>query len=286
VTQEEIVFLKKKAVERRIDIINMIFKAKSGHTGGSLSAVEILVVLFYKIMRIDPKNPKWEDRDRFVLSKGHSAEVYYSILADLGFFPKKELENYCKYGSMLTGHPTTKVPGVEVNTGALGHGLAVGIGMAIAGKMDKKNYKVYVLMGDGELDEGSVWEAAQIAAHYQLDNLIGIVDRNRLQITGDTEEVLKLENLVDKWAAFGWQVIQVDGHNIEELVQTFKEIPLVDKKPHLVIARTIKGKGISFIEGDKSWHHRVPSDEEYKRALAELRQQLREVVRHVEEGSL
>ena len=285
-TQEELIFLKKKAIERRMDIINMIYKAKSGHTGGSLSSVEILVILFYKIMRINPKNPRWEHRDRFILSKGHSVEVYYSILADLGFFPKEELENYCKYRSMLTGHPTTKVPGVEVNTGALGHGLAVGIGMAIAGKMDNKDYRVYVLMGDGELDEGSVWEAAQIAAHYQLDNLVGIVDRNRLQISGDTEEVLKLENLVDKWASFGWQVIQVNGHDIEELVRVFERIPLVEKKPHLVIARTVKGKGISFIEGDKSWHHRVPNDEEYEKALEELRQQLKEVVRYVGENSL
>jgi len=277
VTQEELIFLKKKAIERRMDIINMIYKAKSGHTGGSLSSVEILVTLFYKIMRINPKNPRWEHRDRFILSKGHSVEVYYSILADLGFFPKEELENYCKYRSMLTGHPTTKVPGVEVNTGALGHGLAVGIGMAIAGKMDKKDYRVYVLMGDGELDEGSVWEASQIAAHYQLDNLVGIVDRNRLQISGDTEEVLKLENLVDKWTSFGWQVIQVNGHDIEELVRVFESIPLVEKKPHLVIARTVKGKGISFIEGDKSWHHRVPNDEEYEKALEELNQQLKEV---------
>lgn len=276
-TQEELIFLKKKAIERRMDIINMIYKAKSGHTGGSLSSVEILVTLFYKIMRINPKNPRWEHRDRFILSKGHSVEVYYSILADLGFFPKEELENYCKYRSMLTGHPTTKVPGVEVNTGALGHGLAVGIGMAIAGKMDKKDYRVYVLMGDGELDEGSVWEASQIAAHYQLDNLVGIVDRNRLQISGDTEEVLKLENLVDKWTSFGWQVIQVNGHDIEELVRVFESIPLVEKKPHLVIARTVKGKGISFIEGDKSWHHRVPNDEEYEKALEELNQQLKEV---------
>jgi len=286
VTQEELIFLKKKAIERRMDIINMIYKAKSGHTGGSLSSVEILVTLFYKIMRINPKNPIWEHRDRFILSKGHSVEVYYSILADLGFFPKEELENYCKYRSMLTGHPTTKVPGVEVNTGALGHGLAVGIGMAIAGKMDNKDYRVYVLMGDGELDEGSVWEAAQIAAHYQLDNLVGIVDRNRLQISGDTEEVLKLENLVDKWASFGWQVIQVNGHDIEELVRVFERIPLVEKKPHLVIARTVKGKGISFIEGDKSWHHRVPNDEEYEKALEELRQQLKEVVGYVGENSL
>ena len=274
-TRQELIRLNKKSIERRIDIINMIYKAKSGHTGGALSSVDIIVSLFYKIMKYKPENPEWSDRDRFILSKGHSVEGYYSVLADCGFFPKEELKNYCRYESMLTGHPTTKVPGVEVNTGSLGHGLAVGIGMAIAGKMEHKSYKVYVLMGDGELDEGTVWEAAQIASHYKLDNLIGIVDRNRLQITGDTEEVLKLENLKDKWQAFGWLVNKVNGHDIQELVTAFESIPIVEEKPHLIIAETVKGKGVSFIEGDKSWHHRVPNDEEYKKALEELNQQLK-----------
>lgn len=274
-TRQELIRLNKKAIERRIDIINMIYKAKSGHTGGALSSVDIIVSLFYKIMKYKPENPEWSDRDRFILSKGHSVEGYYSVLADCGFFPKEELKNYCQYESMLTGHPTTKVPGVEVNTGSLGHGLAVGIGMAIAGKMEHKSYKVYVLMGDGELDEGTVWEAAQIASHYKLDNLIGIVDRNRLQITGNTEEILKLENLKDKWQAFGWCVNKVNGHDIQELVTAFESIPIVEEKPHLIIAETIKGKGVSFIEGDKSWHHRVPNDEEYKKALEELNQQLK-----------
>lgn len=274
-TRQELIRLNKKAIERRIDIINMIYKAKSGHTGGALSSVDIIVSLFYKIMKYKPENPEWSDRDRFILSKGHSVEGYYSVLADYGFFPKEELKNYCQYESMLTGHPTTKVPGVEVNTGSLGHGLAVGAGMAIAGKMEHKSYKVYVLMGDGELDEGTVWEAAQIASHYKLDNLIGIVDRNRLQITGNTEEVLKLENLKDKWQAFGWCVNKVNGHDIQELVTAFESIPIVKEKPHLIIAETIKGKGVSFIEGDKSWHHRVPNDEEYKKALEELNQQLK-----------
>jgi len=275
VTKQELIRLNKKAIERRIDIINMIYKAKSGHTGGALSSVDIIVSLFYKIMKYKPENPGWPDRDRFILSKGHSVEGYYSVLADCGFFPREELKNYCHYESILTGHPTTKVPGVEVNTGSLGHGLAVGIGMAIAGKMEHKSYKVYVLMGDGELDEGTVWEAAQIASHYKLDNLIGIVDRNRLQITGDTEEILRLESLKDKWQAFGWFVNRVNGHDIQELVDAFENIPIVKEKPHLIIAETVKGKGVSFIEGDKSWHHRVPNDEEYKKALQELNQQLK-----------
>ena len=245
----------------------MIFNAKTGHTGGSLSSVDILVALYYEMMKIDPKNPKWEARDRFVLSKGHSVEGYYTILADLGFFPKSELKNYSKFNSRLIGHPSVKVPGVEMNTGALGHGLSVAVGMALAGKVDKKDYKVYVLMGDGELAEGSIWEGAMAAGHYQLDNLIGIIDRNHLQISGNTETVMSLENLKEKWHAFGWHVLTVDGNNIEELVKVFKKIPTAKDKPHLIIANTTKGKGIPFIENDAAWHHKVPSEEQLKEAL-------------------
>lgn len=277
-SKEDVLFLKRKAIEIRKEVLKMIHRANSGHTGGSLSCVDILVTLFYKVMRFDPRNPRWEDRDRFILSKGHSVEAYYAVLADLGFFPKEELENYCKYGSRLTGHPTTKVPGVEVNTGALGHGLAVGVGMALAGKIDKKDYKVYVLMGDGELDEGSVWEAAQIAAHYGLDNLVGIIDRNYLQISGNTESILRLEPLSKKWEAFGWYVIEVDGHDFNSLYEVFSKVPQREKKPHVIIAKTVKGKGISFIEGKVEWHHRVPNEEELRRALEELDKQLQEVV--------
>lgn len=269
-----------KAIQIRKKLLSMIYKAKSGHTGGSLSCVDILVSLYYGVMRINPENPKWDDRDRFIMSKGHSVEGYYAILADLGFFDETELETYCKYGSRLTGHPTTKVPGVEVNTGALGHGLAIGVGMALAGKMDKKDYKVYVLMGDGELDEGSVWEAAQTASHYQLDNLIGIIDRNKLQISGPTEEVMKLENLEAKWNAFGWKVFHVNGHDIEQLVSIFKSLPISHNMPHLVIAHTIKGKGVSFIENKKEWHHHVPNDEEFNKAMVELDQRLQELKTH------
>ncbi|MGB9821704.1 MAG: transketolase [Pseudothermotoga sp.] len=269
--------LKLKAIEIRKKLLSMIYKAKSGHTGGSLSCVDILVSLHYGVMRLNPKDPKWVDRDRFILSKGHSVEAYYAVLADLGFFSETELETYCRFGSRLTGHPTTKVPGVEVNTGALGHGLAVGVGMALAGKIDKKDYKVFVLMGDGELGEGSVWEAAQVASHHKLDNLVAIVDRNRLQISGPTEEILRLEDLQTKWTAFGWKVLRADGHDIDQLISLFKTLPIVHQTPHLVIAQTIKGKGISFIENRKEWHHHVPNDDEYKRAMEELDEQIREL---------
>jgi len=260
-------FLKNKAIQIRKELLQMIFNAKTGHTGGSLSSVDILVALYYEMMKIHPKNPKWKARDRFVLSKGHSVEGYYTILADLGFFPKGELKNYSKFNSRLIGHPSVKIPGVEMNTGALGHGLSVAVGMALAGKMDKKDYKVYVLMGDGELAEGSIWEGAMAAGHYQLNNLIGIIDRNHLQISGNTEKVMSLENLKEKWHAFGWHVLVEDGNNIKKMIDIFKKIPVAKEKPHLIIANTIKGKGVPFIENDSKWHHKVPNEEQLKEAL-------------------
>ncbi|MGD9156230.1 MAG: transketolase [Bacillota bacterium] len=270
--------LQKKALERRIDLLQMIYEAKTGHIGGSLSSVDILVTLYYEIMKIDPLNPKWAERDRFILSKGHSVEGYYAILADLGFFPKGELKTFSQYQSRLIGHPTVKVPGIEMNTGALGHGIAAAVGMALAGKMDHQGYKVYVLMGDGEQAEGSVWEAAMAAGHYQLDNLVGIIDRNRLQISGNTEKVMTLECLVKKWESFNWEVIEVDGNDIGELRAAFKKVPAVTAKPHLVMANTIKGKGISFMENVAQWHHGTLSPEQFETALQELRFQLEEVV--------
>ncbi|MGJ8455569.1 transketolase [Pseudothermotoga sp. U03pept] len=273
----DLLSLKIKAAQIRKKLLQMIYQAKTGHTGGSLSCVDILVSLYFGVMRIDPKNPHLPDRDRFVMSKGHSVEALYAVLAQAGFFSEDELGTYCAFNSRLTGHPTTKVPGVEVNTGALGHGLAVGVGMALAGKIDKKNYKVYVLMGDGELDEGSVWEAAQVAAHYKLDNLIAIVDRNKLQISGFTEEVVRLENLEKKWESFGWKVLQVDGHDIDGLIDVFKSIPTAPYLPHIVIAHTVKGKGVSFIENKKEWHHHVPSEEELRKAMEELDKTLQEL---------
>jgi transketolase len=271
---DRIKFLENKAIKIRKELLQMIYNAKGGHTGGSLSSVDILVALYYEIMKLDPKNPKWDLRDRFVLSKGHSVEGYYNILADLEFFPKDELKNFCKFNSRLIGHPSVKIPGIEMNTGALGHGLSVAVGMALAGKMDDRNYKVYVLMGDGELAEGSMWEGAMAAGHYRLDNLIGIIDRNHLQISGNTENVMTLENLREKWTAFGWYTLVVDGHNIKELVKKFKELPKEEEKPHLIIANTIKGKGVPFIENDAKWHHKVPNEDQLKEALEMLESQL------------
>jgi len=248
----------------------MIYCSGEGHTGGSLSSVDILVVLYYRIMKINPLNPKWQDRDRFILSKGHSVEGYYAILADLGFFPKEELQNYRSYNSMLIGHPNNKIPGVEMNTGALGHGLSLAVGMALAGKMDDKPYKVFTLMGDGELAEGSVWEAAMAASNYKLDSLIAIIDRNRLQISGNTEDVMKLESLKYKWEAFGWEIYETDGNDVSKLLDVLENLPIRKDKPHLVIANTVKGKGVSFMEGDRKWHHGVPNEKQYEQAVEEL----------------
>ncbi|MBO9598554.1 MAG: transketolase, partial [Cohnella sp.] len=201
--------LKAKAAQIRIDLLTMIHRAKTGHTGGSLSNTDILTALYYRIMKLDPADPGWAERDRFIASKGHSVESLWCILADRGFFPKEELETFSRFGTRLIGHPNNKVPGVEMNTGALGHGLAISVGMALAAKLDGKSCRVFCLMGDGEQAEGSVWEAAMAGAHYKLDNLIGIIDRNRLQISGSTEEVMGLEPLEEKWAAFGWHVVSI-----------------------------------------------------------------------------
>lgn len=266
--------LRRKAIERRIDLLRMIHEAGSGHIGGSLSSIEILVVLHYGIMRIDPNKPDWKDRDRFILSKGHSVEGYYTILADLGFFARNELSTFGSFGSRLTGHPTVDVPGVEMNTGSLGHGLSIAVGMACAGKMDNRDYRVFCLLGDGELNEGSVWEAAMSAAHYGLDNLVAIIDRNGLQISGGTEQIMGLNNLGEKWAAFGWDVHQVDGHAIEELLGTFNTLPRHKCKPQVIIANTVKGKGISLAENNYKWHHHVPNNGEFALALQELEKEL------------
>jgi len=256
--------LAEKSVEIRKQVVRMIYRAKTGHIGGSLSETDILVALFYEVMK---------PGDKFILSKGHSVETYYAILADLGFFPKEELENYCQFGSKLIGHPSVEVPGIDVATGSLGHGLSIACGMALALKMDGKNNKVYVLMGDGELQEGSVYEAAMFASTHRLDNLVAIIDRNRLQIGGDTETIVKLEPLAERWRAFGWEVREVNGHDFNELINVMKSFG-ANGMPHLVIARTIKGKGVSFIEDNYKWHHGVPSEEQYKQAIRELDAQL------------
>ncbi|MFB5267642.1 transketolase [Paenibacillus enshidis] len=266
----EIQALKIKAAQIRMDLLTIIHRAKTGHTGGSLSNTDILTALYYEVMNIDPSNPKRADRDRFIASKGHSVESLWCVLADLGFFPKEELETYSQFGTRLIGHPNNKVPGIEMNTGALGHGLPISVGMALAAKRDGQSYRVFCLMGDGEQAEGSNWEAAMAGAHYKLDNLVGIIDRNGLQISGSTEDVMGLEPLEDKWAAFGWNVISVDGNDMEQLVRTFRSAPEVEGKPTLIVANTVKGKGVSFAENVPAWHHHVPNDEQLELALAEL----------------
>ena len=266
----ETVALKAKAAQIRMDLLRMIHGAKTGHTGGSLSNTDILTALYYRVMNIDPQNPKWEKRDRFIASKGHSVESLWCVLADLGFFPKEELETFSQFGTRLIGHPNNKVAGIEMNTGALGHGLAISVGMALASKRDSNGYRVFCLMGDGEQAEGSVWEAAMAGAHYKLDNLVGIIDRNRLQISGSTEEVMGLDPLEDKWTSFGWNVVSIDGNDMDSLVEALDAVPSVKNKPTLIMANTVKGKGVSFAENVPHWHHHVPNDEQLKMALNEL----------------
>lgn len=268
---ESINKLRHKAEEIRYDIVSMIAKAGSGHPGGSLSAADIGTVLFFHEMNYDPTNPQWEGRDRFILSKGHVAPLFYALLAHAGYFERDELKTLRKYKSRLQGHPASyMLPGVEVSTGSLGQGLSISCGIALAGKLDKKDYRVYTLLGDGELDEGQVWEAAMFAPHKKLDNLCAIVDRNRLQIDGDTEKVMALEPLKAKWDAFGWHTILIDGHNIPEILSAFKEFHTVKNKPTLILAKTIKGKGVSFMENKAGWHGKVPNKDELKIALEEI----------------
>lgn len=264
--------LELKSIQYRRQILSIIKSANAGHTGGSLSCIDLLNVLYNHVMNVTPENFRLPDHDRYIHSKGHSVEALYVVLADRGFFPEKDLETLERYGSHLIGHPTRKVPGIEQNTGALGHGLSVAVGMALAGKLDQRPYRVYTLLGDGELSEGSNWEASMSAAHYHLDNLTVIIDRNTLQITGRTESVMRLEPLADKFTAFGYAVRSVDGNNIAELVRLFDRLPFEPGKPNLILARTVKGKGVSFIEDQATWHHHVPTEEEYKTAMAELTQ--------------
>ncbi|MEI2396167.1 transketolase [Paenibacillus phytohabitans] len=274
--------LKIKAAQIRMDLLTIIHRAKTGHTGGSLSNTDILTALYFEIMNLDTTNPRLENRDRFIASKGHSVESLWCILADRGFFPKEELLTYSQFGTRLIGHPNNKVPGIEMNTGALGHGLPISVGMALAAKRDGRPYRVFCLMGDGEQAEGSNWEAAMAGAHYKLDNLIGIIDRNRLQISGSTEEVMGLEPLEEKWSAFGWHVVSIDGNDMEQLIHTFRAVPEVTGKPTLIMANTIKGKGVSFAENVPAWHHHVPSDEQLQLALSELQAQINELQRNGE----
>lgn len=261
--------LARASLRYRRRILQAIHRAGGGHTGGSLSCVDILNVLYNRVLRVTPQAPERPDRDRYVQSKGHSVEALYVVLADKGFFPEAELETLGRPGSHFVGHPTRHVPGIEHNTGALGHGLSFGAGQALAGRMDGAGYRVFVLLGDGELAEGSNWEAALFASHYRLSNLTAIVDSNGLQISGRTREVMNLEPLREKFEAFGWAAREVDGHDLAGLTAVLKE-PLAADRPGVVIARTVKGKGVSFAESVAGWHHRVPTEEELRRALAEL----------------
>lgn len=269
--------LKIKSIQYRRKLLMHIKKAGAGHTGGDLSCIDILNVLYNRTLNVSPATFDDPRRDRYIQSKGHSVEALYVVLADKGFFPESDLQTLSQYRSHYVGHPTRKVRGIEQNTGALGHGLAFGVGVALAGKMDGAAYRVYTLLGDGELAEGSNWESMMAAAHYQLDNLTAIIDRNTLQITGPTHEVCDLEPLEDKLRAFGWSVRTIDGHDITVLNETLGTVPFEAGKPSVVIARTVKGKGISFMENDPTWHHRVPSDEQYERAQQELNALLAEV---------
>jgi transketolase len=262
--------LDRLSVTLRQRLLTIIYHAGGGHTGGSLSSLDILIALYFHAMRHDPADPAWAERDRFVLSKGHSVEGYYCVLAEAGYFPVEELETYGKFNSRLFGHPTMKTPGVEVPTGALGHGLSFGVGMAIAAKLDHASHRVYVLMGDGEQAEGSIWEAAMAASHYHLGNLIGIVDNNDLQISGRVDAVMRVASLAERWTSFGWKVHEVDGNDMASLVNLFDELPDDPDRPHLVIAHTVKGKGVSFMENNPAWHHRVPTPLEFAQAQAEL----------------
>lgn len=263
--------LKKMAKKIRKDIIEEVYLAKSGHPGGSLSIADILTVLYFNEMNIDEKNPRWDKRDRMVLSKGHCTPAMYATLAERGFFQKEKLKTFRKFKSPLQGHPDmNKVPGIDISSGSLGQGLSAANGMAIAGKLDNKNYRVYCVLGDGEIEEGQIWEAAMASNKYKLDNLCVIVDNNNLQIDGTVEEVMSLYPIDEKFRSFGFNVINIDGHNIEEILRAFEEAKKMKGKPTCIIAKTIKGKGVSFMENKAQWHGKAPSEEEYNQAMSEL----------------
>jgi transketolase len=263
------------AEQVRKRVVELIYYSKCGHIGGGLSSVEIEIALYFEIMNIDPKNPSMADRDRFILSKGHSVETLYAVLVASGFFNNEILNTYSHFNSILAGHPTKKVPGIELNSGALGHGLSVGVGMSLAAKMDQIKYRTYVLMGDGEQGEGSIYEAAMSASHYKLDNLVAIIDRNMLQISGKTEDIMPLEPLKERWESFGWEILEVDGNNLEEVVSSFRSLNHFNSKPKLIIAHTTKGCGISFMEKIAKWHHGIPNMEQFDEAIAEINDRIK-----------
>jgi len=270
-TENDIQYLSDKALAVRRHIIRMIYHAKSGHPGGSLSATDILVTLYFKYLRHDPKNPGWLERDRFVLSKGHAVPALYAVLAECGYFPVEELLTLRKINSRLQGHPDAKkTPGIEASTGSLGQGLSIAVGMALASRLDGGKYRVYAMIGDGESESGQIWEAGMAAAHFKLDNLTVFLDRNNLQIDGCTENIMCLEPLARKWEAFGWHVIEINGHDFRQIANAIEERWKVKGKPTMIIARTVKGKGVSFMENNVAFHGKPPNKDEAERAMKEL----------------
>ena len=264
--------LKQKSERLRLRLLQLIHDGKTGHTGGDLSVLNLLTVLYNRVLHVDPQSPKMAERDRFVLSKGHCAEALYCVLADRGFIQEEELLAYGTCGAHLGGHPDVTIPGVEINTGALGHGLSAGVGMALSAKLSGKSFKTYVVMGDGEQAEGSIYEAAMAANKFHLDNLTAFIDRNGLQISGSTEDVMPLESIRERWTAFGWDVKEMNGDDIDDIVATIESIDFSNGKPHLIISKTTKGLGVSFMENVAKWHHGVPTEEQYQQAIGEIRE--------------
>ena len=254
-----------------------MYNGGAGHIGGDLSSLNMMTALYFDVMNVDPENPKMDNRDRFVLSKGHCVEALYAVLEAKGFIKKELTDTLGQFGSVLSGHPTIEVPGIEVNSGALGHGLPIGVGMAIAAKMDKKPWHTYVLMGDGEQGEGSIYEAAMAGSNYKLDNLVAIIDRNHLQISGNTEDVMKIDSVYDRWTAFGWDVKEINGDSCEEILNAFHSIDYNNGKPHLIISHTTKGFGISYMENIAKWHHGMPNAEQYAQAISEIDARIAEI---------
>ena len=269
-TEKDVERLEEQAVQLRRDIVEMIHAAKAGHPGGSLSAVDMITALYFHVMRIDPQNPRWEDRDRFVLSKGHACPALYAALARRGFFDPKHLTTLRQYHSILQGHPDmNKTPGIDISSGSLGNGLAIGVGMAMSGRLHHQDYMTYVMLGDGEVQEGMVWEAAMAAHHHDLGNLVAIVDCNGVQINGWVNEIMTVEPLADKWRAFGWNVVEVNGHNMKDLLTVLHTAKTM-RHPTVILMRTVKGRGVSFMEDDCKWHGNSPSDEELVQAILEM----------------
>lgn len=263
--------LEKTAAKVRVDVIKEIYHAGSGHPGGSLSSADIVTALYFDEMNVDPKNPEMEGRDKLVLSKGHAGPVQYAALAERGYFPVEDIMSLRKIDGKFQGHPCKgKVPGIEMSTGSLGQGFSVSVGMALSNKMDKSKGRVYTILGDGELQEGIVWEAAMSAAHYGLDNLVAIVDNNGLQIDGRNDDVMKVAPIKEKFAAFGWNVMSIDGHNMKEILDAFAAARKCEGKPTVIVAKTVKGKGVSFMEDQAGWHGKAPSEEQAKMAVEEL----------------